>query len=188
METEAKPSAEAVVLQALPVGGGVLAMSRLPGSGGDYRGDLEHIASWRPALVLTVVTPGELEEAGAKDLGQDIQDKGSRWALLCVPPDHGPGDRFDAVWSQISEQARRALAGGGRVLMHSLHGGGRCGMVALRLMIETGERPEEARKRLETAFPGLLGSSAQMAWSREAARDPAEDHASAATFMRHMDR
>jgi hypothetical protein len=173
-----------VVMHALRVGGGIVALSPLPGAGGDYRGDLEHLASWRPAMVISLVTHVELVEAQAQNLGQDIQDKGTRWVHLAVRPDHGPNANVEEIWPQVSEQARRALTGGGRVLMHSLRGGGRCGMAVLRLMIEAGETPEAAQERLRTVHPGALGTPAQMDWALSAlsgARDTAQ-------FLRHIDR
>jgi len=173
--------AEAVVLHALRVGGGIVAMSPLPGAGGAYRGDLEHLAAWRPALVISLVTHVELVEARAQDLGQDIQDKGTRWVHLAVRPGAGGNANVEEVWPQVSEQARRALMGGGRVLMHSLRGGGRCGMAVLRLMIEAGEAPDEALARLTAVHPGAVGTDEQIAWAMAAERG-------AAQFVRHPKR
>ncbi len=168
-------------MHALRVGGGIVAMSPLPGAGGDFYGDLDHMANWRPALVISLVTHVELVEAGAQDLGQDIQDKGNRWVHLAVRPGAGANANMAEVWPQVSEQARRALMGGGRVLMHSLRGGGRCGMAVLRLMIEAGEAPDEALDRLTAVHPGAIGTSEQIAWALDAQRG-------AAQFVRHPQR
>ncbi len=168
----------AVVMHALPVGGGILALSPLPGAGGDYRGDLDHLASWRPAMVISIATQAELVDGGAQLLGQHIQDKGARWVHVAMPRGSGPTAVLETTWPDVSKQARRALLGGGRVLLHSPKGQGRCGMVALRLMIEAGEAPDEALDRLSAVCPETIGSEEQMAWAMRADRG-------AVTFVRH---
>lgn len=167
-----------VVLRVLPVGGGMIALSPLPGAGGDYRGDLDHLASWRPAFVVSVVTEAELAETGAKALGQWVQDRGTRWLHLPVQAGQAPSGALTAQWKAAHDALRQALIGGGRVMVHSRAGGGRAGMLALRLMIEAGEAPDEAEARLRAVHDGAIGSQAQMAWALSAERDPA-------TFVRH---
>lgn len=177
-EQDRAGKAEAVVLHVLQVGGGILALSPLPGAGGDYKGDLEHLSSWRPALVISLVSHVEMLEAGAKELGQHIQDKGTRWAHLPVRPGSTPNANVEESWPAISTQARRALLGGGRVMIHSKAGQGRAGMMTLRLMIEAGEAPDEAQARLEALMGGLSLEKDQLAWALAAQREPVP-------FVRH---
>ncbi|KUF09319.1 phosphatase domain-containing protein [Pseudoponticoccus marisrubri] len=171
-------TAQNVVFNALPVGGGILGLSALPGRGGDYRGDMEHLASWTPALVISLVTEVELLEAGAGDLGQRIQDKGTRWAHLPIRDAGAPDAAFQEAWPEVSTRARRALLGGGRVLIHCRGGCGRSGMVSLRLMIEAGEAPDEALERLRGVRACAIETDAQMRWAMAAERQPA-------VFVRH---
>jgi len=161
------------VIHALPVGGGILALAPLPGAGGDYAGDLEHLHDWKPALVLSMTTPTELLEAGAPDLGADIQDIGSRWFHLPVPDYGVPGAQVDADWPPVSQAARAALKGGGRVLIHCRGGCGRSGMVALRLMIEIGERADDALLRLRAVRPCAIETDDQERWARKGRRQKA---------------
>jgi protein-tyrosine phosphatase len=167
-----------VVIHALPVGGGILALAPLPGAGGDYRGDLEHISGWAPAMVVSLVTSLELFEAGAQSLGQDIQDKGTRWVHLPVRDMRIPAAAEAEGWPAVSAQARRALLGGGRVLIHCKAGCGRSGMVALRLMIEAGEARDEALIRLRSVQPRAIETPEQLDWAMAAERQPAR-------FVRH---
>lgn len=169
---------ESIVIHALPVGGGILALAPLPGAGGDYSGDLEHITSWQPAFVVSLVTELELAGAGAADLGAHIQDKGTRWLHLPIPDFGSPDEPVLEAWPDISDRLRRALVGGGRVLVHCKGGCGRSGMIALRLMIETGEAPDEALARLRNVRPCAIETRDQMAWAMAAERAPA-------TFLRH---
>jgi len=161
----------ASVIHAVAVGGGILALAPLPGDGGDYHGDLDHIASWAPAFLLTLALPEELFAAGAMTLGQDIQDRGSRWLHLPVRAGDTPDPAFTRSWPEASARMRRALIGGGRVLVHGRGGHGRSGMVALRLMIETGEVPDTALARLRAIRPGAVATRAQLDWARAVRRE-----------------
>lgn len=169
---------DGMVIHALPVGGGILAICPLPGSGGDYSGDLAHICEWTPAMVISLVTQVEFLQAAAEDFGQHVQDKGTRWVHMPIRDFGVPGPEFRENWPGISEQARRALLGGGRVLVHCRGGCGRSGMVALRLMIEAGEAPDEALARLRAVRACAIETEPQMRWAHEAERQPA-------LFVRH---
>ena len=45
-----------LVIYALQVGGGTLALTSMPGRGGDYFSDLDMIAGWQPGLVVSMTT------------------------------------------------------------------------------------------------------------------------------------
>jgi predicted protein tyrosine phosphatase len=155
----------ALVIHALPVAGGILAIAPLPGGAGDYAADLVHLREWQPALVISLTTRVEMIETGSDTLGQDMQERGARWVHLPIAdfgtPDHG----VNARWHEVSAMALRALAGGGRVLVHCKGGCGRSGMIALRLMIEAGEAAEPALARLRALRPCAIETEAQMDWA-----------------------
>ncbi|WP_138934871.1 protein phosphatase [Roseovarius arcticus] len=155
----------ALVIHALPVLRGILAISALPGAGGDYDADLAHLHDWRPALVLTLTTMSEMVAADAGDLGPDIMHIGTRWVHLPVA-DYGVPDAADnAKWRRAVADALPALRGGGRVLIHCKGGCGRAGMAALRLMIAAGEAPDAALARLRAVRPCAVETKAQMRWA-----------------------
>ncbi len=154
-----------MVIHALPVAGGILAICPLPGGDGAYAEDVEHMREWQPALVLTLVTKVELVEGGAEGLGQAMQDSGSRWFHLPIDDMGTPDDTASDRWPEISRIALGALRGGGRVLVHCKAGCGRSGMIALRLMCEAGEDPAAALARLRQVRPCAIESDAQMAWA-----------------------
>jgi hypothetical protein len=155
------------VIHALPLSGGILAIAPLPGRGGQYDQDLEHIRDWKPALVISMTTEAEMAAAGAEDLGPDMQDAGTRWAHLPVADFGVPGPELEEDWHATSRSALAALQGGGRVLIHCRGGCGRSGMVALRLMIEAGEDPRDALTRLRSIRPCAVETDAQMDWARQ---------------------
>ncbi|MFW2588747.1 protein phosphatase [Sagittula sp. SSi028] len=168
-----------VTMHGVPVGGGIVIVSALPGSGGDLHGDLDHLASWQPAMVISVLSSTELAARGAWDLRQRVQDSGARWAHLAASAQQAAPRAMQDLWPQVSDQARRALLGGGRIVLQSPGGAGRCGMVLLRLMIEAGEAPDDAQARIAQICPQTIGTAEQIAWALQARR-------SAVPFVRHL--
>ena len=153
------------VLHALPAGGGVLALSPLPGRGGMPAKDLILLCEWQPALVVTMTTQPEMEAHGVGNLGSEIEACGARWVHFGVPDMGIPTRNAEAEWSRISAVALAALGGGGRVLIHCMGGCGRSGMAALRLMIDAGEAPDAALARLRAVRPCAVETDAQMEWA-----------------------
>ena len=154
-----------MVIHALPVAGGILAICPLPGRDGAYGDDIEHLREWQPALVITLVTRAELVSEGAETLGQDMQDRGSRWFHLPIEDMSTPSSEVNDRWDEVSRIARAALNGGGRVLIHCMGGCGRSGMIALRLMCEAGEEPGHALARLRHIRPCAVETDEQLAWA-----------------------
>ncbi|QGX99494.1 protein phosphatase [Roseovarius faecimaris] len=153
------------VIHALPVAGGILALAPLPGRGGAYAEDLAHLKDWKPALVLSLTTEAEMAAHEAANLGPHLQDAGTRWAHLPVPDYGTPEAEQEELWHETSRSALAALQGGGRVLIHCKGGCGRSGMAALRMMIEAGEDPKEALRRLRSVRPCAVETEGQMAWA-----------------------
>ncbi|MBY6058439.1 dual specificity protein phosphatase family protein [Leisingera daeponensis] len=154
-----------LTIHALSAGGGILALCRLPGGGGDYRSDLIQIYQWKPGLVISMTTEAEHAAAGVPRLGVDIQSMACRWLHLPVPDFQAPPPAVTAKWAAASQSARQALAGGGRVLVHCKGGCGRSGMAVLRLMIECGEDPAQALARLRAVRPCAVETDEQLAWA-----------------------
>lgn len=157
-----------LVVFALPVGGGTLALSSLPGRGGDYVGDLEVYREWKPGIVLSMTTEAEFIEVGAPHFGSDIQGLASRWCHLPVRDFGTPDAEMEAKWPEVSQAVRSALKGGGRVIVHCKGGCGRSGMVALRLMVECGEDRFTALNRLRALRDCAVETKEQLAWAFEA--------------------
>lgn len=153
------------VIHALSVGGGTLALTPLPGSGGDYDADMAHLRDWQPALVISLTSKAEMVTAGAETLGWDVQAAGTRWISFPVKDFGIPSSEQTEAWQKASGAARAALSGGGRVLIHCRGGCGRSGMAVLRLMIEAGEDAGEALARLRSLRPCAIETPAQMSWA-----------------------
>lgn len=154
-----------MVIHALQVGGGTLALMSMPGRGGDYPADLDAVAGWKPGLILSMATEVEMILDGARDFGIDVRSRACRWVHLPVEDYGTPSPEVEARWDEVSKAARHALSGGGRVLIHCKGGCGRSGMAVLRLMVECGEHPDAALKRLRALRPCAVETEAQMHWA-----------------------
>jgi len=154
-----------LILHTLSVGGGLLALSPMPGKSGDYAGDVDFIRDWRPSLVITLTTRAELVAAHADSFGVDMRESGARWAHLPIEDYGSPDTQTAQDWLPISDFALSALRGQGRVLVHCKGGCGRSGMIALRLMVEAGEEAVDALLRLRKIRPCAIETDAQMRWA-----------------------
>lgn len=143
----------------LPVGGGVLALSPMPGRGGDFAGDLARLRDWRPDLVVSMTESHEM----APDLPGALAAAGIGWRHFPVVDYGVPAAGFDALAGEIVG----VLSGGGRVLLHCMGGCGRSGMVALAVMVRAGEEPGAALARLRAVRPCAVETAAQLDWASD---------------------
>jgi protein-tyrosine phosphatase len=152
-------------LYMLPVAEGELAISALPGATGDYATDLADIVHWKPDLVISLTQISEMQATGAVDLGKDLKRQGISWRLAAIPDFGTPALDFMSDWPALSERACASLGHNGRVLVHCRGGCGRSGMIALRLMVLSGEDPQKALKRLRAVRSCAIETAAQMKWA-----------------------
>lgn len=146
----------------LPVAGGVLALSPMPGRGGDFAGDVARVLVWRPDLVVSMTESAEL----ATDLPGALAAAGIGWRHFPVVDYGVPEAGFDALAAEIAG----VLSGRGRVLLHCMGGCGRSGMVALAVMVRAGEEPAAALARLRAVRPCAVETAAQLAWASDQPR------------------
>jgi protein-tyrosine phosphatase len=142
------------------VGDGRLAISPMPGRGGNYTGDLADVLAWQHALVISLTTQIE-RDAIAPDLPADLARHGTAWRPFPITDFSTP----ESGWPSLSPLIHAELAKGGRVLLHCMGGCGRSGMIALRLMVEAGEDPDTALIRLRAARPCAVETEAQRLWA-----------------------
>ena len=84
----------------------------------DLAADLDVIAAWNVAAVITLVELHELEALGIIEIGEEVRCRHMerhRWPIS----DFGvPNKKFMQAWPERSAMVRRLLACGGRVLIH----------------------------------------------------------------------
>ena len=119
------------------------------------------IQTWGAAAVVTLVEGHELISLGVPDLGERIVERGLQWHHLPITDLNPPGPDFEAVWPAVALQLRQLVAGGSRVLVHCRSGLGRAGTVAAYLLVELGEAPRDAVRRVRAARPHAIETAAQ---------------------------
>ncbi len=154
--------------------GAKLGICAMPGRGGAYRQDLADILRWAPSMVLTMTTQLEMDRVGAGALGDDLKQAGVQWRHLPISDFRAPREDVAALWPAVSAEALAILGAGGSVLAHCYGGCGRSGMALLRLMVEAGEAPELALKRLRAVRLCAVETGEQFDWA-SAARRPGAD-------------
>ncbi|WP_166416831.1 phosphatase domain-containing putative toxin [Cochlodiniinecator piscidefendens] len=151
----------------LSAGGGALGICPCPGKFGQYAQDFDQIREWQPSLVLSMTETQEFTRVGADTFPQDLSNAGIDWRHLPIVDFGAPNAAIVAKWLEVSPYAKKTLSDGGRVLVHCMGGCGRSGMVLLRLMVELGESPEIALKRLRAVRPCAVETEGQYAWASE---------------------
>jgi protein-tyrosine phosphatase len=146
-------------------GGGRLGVCPLPGVCGDLPADLSAIAAWNPQIVVSMTEQAEMDAHGSGGLGAGLAEVGIGWSHLPIRDFAGPDGDSRAAWPELAARLHAILDRGGGVLLHCRGGKGRSGMIALRLLVERGEKPDAALARLRLARPGAVETGEQFAWA-----------------------
>lgn len=152
----------AMQIATLPVGRGLLGLCPLPGRDGDFAADLAVLTAFGPDAVLSLVQIHEYARHGAPGLMAELARR--KIAQIAFPI-RDFGTPASALWPPVSQRLHDLLNAGNRIVIHCLGGCGRSGMIALRLMIESGEDPQAAVIRLRAARPCAVETTAQMRWA-----------------------
>ncbi|MGP9819342.1 ADP-ribosylglycohydrolase family protein [Salinarimonas sp. NSM] len=130
----------------------------------DLATDLDVIAAWNAAAVVTLVEPFELEALRIPTLGEEVRRRFMEWHHHPIVDGDVPDAAFEAGWPDLSARLRRLLDCGGRVLVHCKGGLGRAGSVAARLLVEAGVVPDLAIETVRSARPGAIETLPQERW------------------------
>ncbi|SPF77859.1 phosphatase domain-containing putative toxin [Pseudoprimorskyibacter insulae] len=152
----------------LPVGTGLLGLMPIPGRDGELADDLVQLAEWAPRFVVSLTGQAELAAAGLSHFGELVEEHGASWLHMPITDMGVPDTGFDADWPANAQRLRNALDMGQRVAIHCHGGCGRTGMIALRLMVEEGEDPQDALTRLRDARPCAVETEGQLGWALQA--------------------
>jgi len=125
--------------------------------------DLDAIANWNAAAVVTLVEDHELKTLKVQALGQQVAARHMHWHHLPIPDVSTPDADFERLWMEVGEGLRARLRDGFNVLVHCKGGLGRAGTIAARLMVELGAAPEAAVASVRKVRPGAIETAAQLA-------------------------
>ena len=158
----------------LPTGGGMIGITFAPGKqqddaltgrhARDLAADLDRVAEWNAAVVVTLVEAHELAALGITRLGAEVRRRHMQWRHWPIGDYQVPGAALEAAWPAHSAELRSLMARGGRVLIHCKGGLGRAGSVAARLLVEGGMAPATAMATVRAVRPGAIETGAQEGW------------------------
>ena len=117
----------------------------------DLNRDLDVVRRWGATAVVSLITHRELDTLDVRDFPTAVPDRHMEWWHLPIPDGEPPGPDFEDAWRVAGEAIRDRLRLGFDVLVHCKGGLGRAGTVAARLLVEFGERPGEAMRRVRAA-------------------------------------
>jgi ADP-ribosyl-[dinitrogen reductase] hydrolase len=130
----------------------------------DVGADFDVIAEWGAAAVVTLLQASECSRPSIDELRSHAQRRGIEWHHLPVRDQAVPTNLFEAAWPAVSARLHALLGQGRNVLIHCMGGLGRSGMIAARLLVELGEEPRAAIKRVRSVRSGAIETAAQEAY------------------------
>lgn len=122
----------------------------------DLEKDLAVIRRWGTATVVTVMERHEFELLGIPEFPEVMARQPFAWHLLNIRDSDVPGPEFEYAWPTVSVELHSRLRRGERIVIHCRGGLGRTGLVAARLLIESGTPAEEAIQQVRDRRPGAI--------------------------------
>jgi len=127
----------------------------------DLLTDLKVVSAWRARVVITLMEDHELVQLGVPAIGETTRSLGMTWYHLPIRDVSAPDSSFETVWKKAGAELRQRLIAGERILIHCKGGLGRTGLIAARLLIELGESPGRALRRVRKERPGAVETREQ---------------------------
>lgn len=118
--------------------------------------DLQSIRNWGAAAIVTLLELRELAMLGVADLPDRVHSMNMHWLHLPIKSMDLPDETFENGWKLAGPQLLQLLSDGQRILIHCKEGVGRSGVVAARILIESGVDPATALRTVRKARPGCL--------------------------------
>jgi len=137
----------------------------------ELKADLESIAAWGAAALVTSLAPEELQDLRMPPpaWGEICARLGMEWHHLPLPEAAAPGREFEESWAYAGLRLRQHLRAGRRIAVHGGDSPGRAACLGARLLVEFGMPADEA-----FAAVGGLENHEQETWVRRC-RALAED-------------
>jgi protein-tyrosine phosphatase len=114
--------------------------------------------------VITLMPAEELARNQAALLPELCVQRGLEWFHLPVADEQVPLEDFDHAWAQAHARIGELLEQGRRVAIHCKGGSGRTGLIAARILIDTGLPRSEAVERVQALRPKAIQHPAHAGW------------------------
>jgi ADP-ribosyl-[dinitrogen reductase] hydrolase len=123
--------------------------------------DLDAIAAWGAAVVVSLVEPHELDELRVPNLGYEVCRRHMQWLHLPIADYSPPGPDFERAWKAEGRRLQDLLGAGFDILVHCKGGLGRAGTVAARILVEAAMTADDAIRQVRLRRPGAIETEEQ---------------------------
>jgi ADP-ribosyl-[dinitrogen reductase] hydrolase len=127
----------------------------------DLTTDLQAIVDWGARVLVTLMEAHELQALKVAGMGQACDRIGLAWFHLPIRDMSVPGTTFEADWQRAGAHLHTLLDRGEGIVVHCKGGLGRTGVIAARLLIERGESPDSALRKVRAARAGTVENAVQ---------------------------
>ncbi len=170
-------------------GAGLIGMTLCPGKkdqaaltgawNRDLDTDLQAILDWGAKVLVTLMEDYELRQLGVSEIGERASELGLEWYHLPIQDVSIPDSEFEKAWEEVSPILHKHLDAGEHVVLHCRGGLGRTGTIAARMLVETGETPQNALHRVRVARVGTVETEEQEEYILSLGDVPDDEGASA---------
>ena len=112
--------------------------------------------------MVSLVSHEELAYLKVSDLPTAVRDRHMEWWHAPIPDGEAPERDFEYAWKVTGESIRNRLRLGFDVLLHCRGWLGRAGTITARLLVELGEQPDDAVRRVRDAHEGTIENESQL--------------------------
>lgn len=120
--------------------------------------DSRKIKNWKADIIVTTTNT---EEFGAYDFAMKIPNRSLHWQHAAVNDFDVPNNSFDEIFLRLLN----ILNQNGPILVHCKAGQGRSKMMAMRLLVEQGEKPNKTLRWIQKIRPLAIETEAQKIWA-----------------------
>lgn len=127
----------------------------------DLTTDLQQIKDWGATTLISLMEAHEFDLLEVPEFIHTLRETPIDWYHLPIKDMHPPGEAFEQAWSIVADQFFEQLRQGQDIVIHCRGGLGRTGLLAARILVEMGEAPESAIKRVRAAREHAIETYAQ---------------------------
>ncbi len=116
------------------------------------------------SAVISLMPASELATNGAEDIGKQCQAQDMAWFHLPVADEQVPLEDFGQGWKASKQSILERLNAGQDIAIHCKGGSGRTGLIAARIMVESGIPRADAIALVQALRPKAIQHPAHINW------------------------